>query len=61
LFAGIQAGQHVLLDAADRGAGHLELAAPAGGQLGRQGPADGCLWRAADESLAFEGLQEHVH
>jgi predicted enzyme related to lactoylglutathione lyase len=33
LFAGIQIGQHVLLDAANRGAGHLELAAPAGGQL----------------------------
>jgi hypothetical protein len=61
LFAGIETGQHVLLDAANRGAGRLELAAPAGGQLGGQGPACGCLCRADDESLAFEGLQEHVH
>ena len=37
LFAGIQVGQHVLLDAANRGAGHLKLAAPAGRQFGRQG------------------------
>ncbi len=50
-----------MLDAADRGAGDRELAAPAGGQFGRQGPADGCLCRADDESLAFEGLEEHVH
>jgi SAM-dependent methyltransferase len=61
LLAGLQVGQHALLDAADRGAGHVQLAAPAGGQLGRQCPADGCLRRADDESLAFEGLQEHVH
>ena len=61
MLAGIQIGEHVLLDAANRGTGHLELAAPAGGQLGRQGPADGCLGRADDESLALEGLQEHVH
>jgi hypothetical protein len=61
LFAGVQLGQDVLLDAANRGAGHGELAAPAGGQLGRQDPADRCLCRADDESLAFEGLQEHVH
>src|ERR1700681_663535 len=47
VFADIQIGQHVLLDAANRGAGHLELAAPAGGQLGRQRPAD--WWpRSAD-------------
>jgi len=26
-----------------------------------RGPADGCLCRADDESLTFEGLQEHVH
>ncbi len=61
MFAGIQVGQHVLLDAANRGAGHLELAAPASGQLGRQGPAGGGLCRADNESLAFEGLQEHIH
>jgi len=61
LFADIQIGQHVLLDAANRGAGHLKLAAPAGGQLGRQGSADGCLCRADNESLAFEGLQKHIH
>src|ERR1035441_6484478 len=39
-----------LLDAANRGAGHLELAAPADGQLGRQGPADGCPCWADNES-----------
>ena len=60
LFADIQIGQHVLLDATDRGAGHLKLAAPAGGELGWQGPADGCLCRADNESLAFEGLHEPV-
>jgi hypothetical protein len=43
LLADIQLGQHGLLDAANRGARHLELPAPAGGQLRRQGPADGCL------------------
>jgi hypothetical protein len=61
LVVGIESGEHVVLDAADGGAGYRELAAPSGGQLGRQGPADGCLRRADDESLAFEGLQEHVH
>lgn len=61
LFPDIQIGEHVLLDTPNRRAGHLELAAPAGGQLGRQSPTDGCRRWADNESLAFKGLKEHIH
>jgi hypothetical protein len=60
LFADIQIGQHALLDAANRGAGHLKLAAPAGGRLRPQNLAYGCQGRAHHESLVSEGLQEQA-
>ena len=61
MVADIQVGQHVLLDATNRGAGHVKLAAPAGGEpISGTLPTGACAGRTTSP-FALKGLKEQMH